>query len=193
MKRMKIISILAAVGFFLTYSQLYAGETSMIPKKMHSNDGDSKYDTGHGMMEEYQGLMGHDKDHFKRYGDKMSQSRHYMFGRGFVNSELIAILGLDEEQVEKIKEIESNYMKTFIRSEADLKIAEIELEELLSAKQVILEKVKEKTSLIGLIHSELRFFRFKTIEDIKDLLRDDQKEQFRKLISKYMSSYPFHN
>ena len=191
MKRINVILTVVVLSMFLISSQLEAGESGGMHKMMTPDAGSNpNYSVGHGKMDG-QGFKGHDKDHFRRHGKKNSNKGHRLFRGRFLTPELAKALKLDEEQIEKIKGVESSYMKTLIRSEADLKIAEIELKELISAKQVNLDEVKEKTSLIGSLSSGLRFFRYKTMEDVKNILKDEQKEQFRKLFGKYISGSKF--
>ncbi len=189
MKKINVILTVIVLSMFLIFSQLYANESGGMDKMMHGKDSNPNYSVNHGMMNAHKDFKGHDKDHFRRHGKKNAHKGYQMFKGGFLTSKLVKALKLDEEQLERIKGLESRYMKTLIRSEADLKIAEIELRELISAKEVNLDKVKEKTSLVGSLRSNLRFFRYKTMEDVKEVLRDDQKEQVRKLFSKYMNGY----
>lgn len=191
MKKINVFFTVVALSMFLIFSQLYAKESGGIHKMMRDEDSNPNYSVDHDMMNRHKDFKGHDKDHFRKHGKKNAHKGHHLFRSGFLTSELAKAFKLDEEQMEKIKGVESNYMKTFIRSEADLKIAEIELKELISAKQVNLDKVKEKTSLLGSLRSDMRFFRYKTMEDVKNILRDDQKEQFRKLFGEYISGSKF--
>ena len=184
MTYIKTILVVTMISFIVTCAQVNAEETGMTHMKMYGDDSDSGYNAGHGSMRGHEGYKGHDKEHYKRH---KSHKRHNMLRDGFLSADLIKVLGLDEEQVEKIKGVQSNYLKTFIRSEAELKIAEMEFKELVSAKEVDLDKVKEKSALVGSLNSDLRFFRYKTLEDVKNLLRDDQKEHFRKLFGKYIA------
>ncbi len=193
MKKISMTLAVAAISLFLVCAKLYADESGGMYKNMHGEKCSSSESVGHIMMKGHKDFNGHDKNHFKRHGKKNGHKGYQMFKGGFLTSELQNLLGLDAEQMEKIKGLESRYIKTLIRSEADLKIAEIEMRELISAKEVNLDKVKEKTSLVGSLRSDLRFFRYKTMEDVKNILRDDQKEQFRKLSSRYMSGSRFYD
>ncbi len=191
MKKISMIVAVAAISLFFVCANLYADESSKMYKNRHGEKCNASERAGHPMMKGHKDFKGHDRGHFDRHKKKKSHKGYQMFKGGFLTSELQNILGLDAEQIEKIKSLESRYMKTLIRSEADLSIAEIELKELISAKEVNLDKVKEKTSLVGSLRSDLRFFRYKTMEDVKNVLKDDQKEQFRKFSFKYMSGYRF--
>lgn len=186
MKKISMTLAVAAISLLLVYAKLHAGESEGMQKNMHGEKYSSSETVNHEMMKRHKDFNVHGKDHFKRYEEKKPHKGYPMFKGGFLTSELQNILGLDAEQIEIIKGLESRYMKTLIRSEADLKIAGIELRELISVKEVNLDKVKEKTSLVGSLRSDLRFFRYKTMEDVKNILRDDQKEQLRKLSFKYM-------
>jgi len=74
------------------------------------------------------------------------------------------------------------YRKKTIRLDADIRIAEIELAELLIARPVRLEKVRGKIDEITSKEAELRFFRIKSLEDFKKILTKRQRKRLNKLI-----------
>jgi Spy/CpxP family protein refolding chaperone len=88
--------------------------------------------------------------------------------------ELREELGLSEEQVTKLESIASAFKKRQIAAKADLDIAELELDELLRADQVDLEKAKAKLREIAGLQVDLRLLRIQQREHAKKVLNPEQ-------------------
>jgi Spy/CpxP family protein refolding chaperone len=116
------------------------------------------------------------EDEDKGHGPGAWMSGHMQgvpeYGRMYLSA--IEGLGLSADQKKGVQEIFSNYRKKTIRLEADLKVAEVELEEFLGAAQVNLDAVKAKISDMAAKKAELRFFRIKSFEDLKKILNAEQ-------------------
>ena len=90
-------------------------------------------------------------------------------------------LNLSEQQMSDLESILSSLRKDEIRREADLQIAEVELDEFLRAEKVDLSKVKSKLEEIGKLQANLKFLHIKAKEDGKKVLTEEQLNKFRKL------------
>lgn len=93
-----------------------------------------------------------------------------------------AELGLNPEQVKALEGLRSNFEKEAVRRSTDLKIAKLELHDLLRAQEVDLAKVETKVREITNLQAELRLGRIKTIEQGKALLTPDQRKKLAALL-----------
>src|ERR671919_1192799 len=79
-------------------------------------------------------------------------------------------LSLSPQQVQDLENLRDGYQREAIRHEADIRIAEMDLQRLLKTDTVNLEQVKEKLQEIEHLKTELRFARIHAIEQGKALL-----------------------
>jgi len=100
-----------------------------------------------------------------------------MFSPGFFQQEL----GLSGEQLEKFKKIRGEYQKEAIRRKADIKIAEIDLWELVEKKDATSDQLEKKVREVEGKKTDLRVFRFKQLATLKTILTPEQFEKFRGL------------
>lgn len=92
-------------------------------------------------------------------------------------------LGLTDEQVEKFSKIRSDYLKESIKKQAEIKVAGVELLELLDQKKMDQAQIEKKLRQIETLKTDLALFRIKMLFKTKDFLNDDQ---FAKLKSMTM-------
>lgn len=92
-------------------------------------------------------------------------------------------LGLSAEQVRKLEGLRAGFEKQAIRQSADIRIAELELSELLGAEPVDLSKVQAKLRQADSLRSELRMGRIRTLEEGKAELTAEQREQLKQRLS----------
>jgi Spy/CpxP family protein refolding chaperone len=88
-------------------------------------------------------------------------------------------LGLNENQKEAIRDIRSKAMKDAISKRAEVRIARLELRELLAKDPVDMQVVSGKLKEIASLEMELRLSRIKAMEDIRAQLTPEQKKKFR--------------
>jgi len=88
-------------------------------------------------------------------------------------------LKLSEQQVSDLESIMLSLRKSEIRAEANLRVAEIELEELLRAERVALNSVKSKLEKIATLHAEVKFLHIKAEQEAKEVLTEEQRKRFR--------------
>jgi Spy/CpxP family protein refolding chaperone len=91
-------------------------------------------------------------------------------------------LGLSSQQVQDLEHLRDGYEREAIRYEADIRIAEVELQSFLKANAVDLEQVKVKLQEIEQVKTELRLARIRVIEQGKALLSSEQHEKLQALL-----------
>ena len=92
-------------------------------------------------------------------------------------------LGLSDDQVQKLEQLRSNFDKETIRNEADIRVAEIDLNNLLQAQSADLAKVEAKIRDIERLRADLRIARIRAIEKGKALLTAEQRKKLQELLS----------
>jgi hypothetical protein len=85
-------------------------------------------------------------------------------------------LNLSTEQIEKLKKLQSEFRKETLKGNAELQVAEIELNELQTQDPLDLEKVDAKLKQIETFRTELRLAYIKTIEQGKAVLTSEQQK-----------------
>jgi Spy/CpxP family protein refolding chaperone len=91
-------------------------------------------------------------------------------------------LELSPQQVQDLEGLRDGYQRQAIRSEADIRIAEVDLQSLLKADPVDLEQVEAKLQKIEHLKTELRLERIRAIEQGKALLTHEQREKLQVLL-----------
>lgn len=91
-------------------------------------------------------------------------------------------LGLSSEQVRDLEDLRDGYQREAIRYQADIRVAEVELQSLLRAAAVDVEQVKVKLQEIEHVKTELRLARIRAIEQGKALLSSEQHEKLQSLL-----------
>ncbi len=94
-------------------------------------------------------------------------------------------LGLDENQKETIRDIRSRHMKDAVSKMAAVRIARIELRDILAKDTVDMQAVGAKLNEIASLRTELRFSRIKAMEEVKALLTPEQRKKLREDMEKY--------
>ncbi|MFI5295020.1 MAG: Spy/CpxP family protein refolding chaperone [Thermodesulfovibrionales bacterium] len=91
----------------------------------------------------------------------------------------LADLGLDEKQKEAIKDIRTIAKKDAIRKIADIRIARIELREILDKDPVDMGAVEAKLKQLESLKTDMHMSRIKTLEEIKAKLTPEQRQKFK--------------
>jgi len=108
----------------------------------------------------------------------------HMMGRDHNMMDCLMDLNLDEQQRTSINEIKSKMMKDAIRRSADMRIAQIELKDLLSQDPVDMKAVEAKVKQLESMKTEMRLSHIKAREDIKAKLTPEQRKEFREMLEK---------
>lgn len=109
---------------------------------------------------------------------EMKEGRSY----AIILEKAVRETNLNKDQLKKAKTLLSEYEKKDVRLTGEIKIANIELRDLLSEEPVSLEKTKAKISELGVKRAELLFLKIKTIEEFKKFLNEEQKKVLNDLI-----------
>jgi len=92
-------------------------------------------------------------------------------------------LGLSSTQVQALERLRGEFQKQAIRAEADLRVAEMDLGQLLSAEPADMSAVEPKIREIEKRRADLRLARVRTVESGRALLSADQREKLRALLA----------
>ena len=90
-------------------------------------------------------------------------------------------LGLTADQVKHLEQLRNDFAKESIRSQANLRIAEMDLTSLLEAQAVDMAQVEAKIRDIERIRGDLRIARVRSIEKGKAQLSAEQRRKLQEL------------
>jgi Spy/CpxP family protein refolding chaperone len=119
-----------------------------------------------GMMQR-RGMMG------RGMGDGGMMGRHHMMHRCMQN------LGLSDKQREEIEGIRMATMKDVIHRKADMRIAQLELMDLLRKDHVDMNAVVAKVKKIEGLRSDIHIALIKAREEVRAKLTPDQRQKMR--------------
>ena len=91
-------------------------------------------------------------------------------------------LGLSSDQVRKLEQLRDNFQRQTIRSEADLRIMELDIAALLDNEPVEMAKLEAKMREEEKLRTDLRITRIRAIEQGKALLNADQRKKLIELM-----------
>jgi len=89
-------------------------------------------------------------------------------------------LDLTDKQVESLKTIKMDFMKTKIKMESDLQIAHLELKALMEDDKVSLKDIETKLRFGEKLKTDMKLSHLKALRDAKSLLTPEQKEKMMK-------------
>jgi Spy/CpxP family protein refolding chaperone len=91
-------------------------------------------------------------------------------------------LGLSDDQVKKLEQLRSDFEKESIRNDADIRVAEIDLNNQLLGKNPNLAKVEAKIREIERLRADLRIARVRAVENAKALLTAEQRKKLNEVL-----------
>ncbi|MGB9595630.1 MAG: Spy/CpxP family protein refolding chaperone [Candidatus Poribacteria bacterium] len=103
-------------------------------------------------------------------------------GIGMFRPDLMEKIGITKEQKETIQKIVSEHRKDMIKKDADRKLAEVDLQEMLSKEKPDMNLVKNQIQKIASLKADIQFARLKMQMDLKNVLTDEQKAKLEKLM-----------
>jgi Spy/CpxP family protein refolding chaperone len=106
----------------------------------------------------------------------------HMMGPGHNMMDRLMDLNLNEQQRTSINEIKSKMMKDTIRRSADMRIMQIELNDLLDQDPVDMKTVEAKLKQLEAMKTEMRLSHLKTREEIKAKLTPEQRKEFLEML-----------
>jgi Spy/CpxP family protein refolding chaperone len=92
-------------------------------------------------------------------------------------------LGLSPAQIEKLRGLRSGFEKEAIKKQAEIRVAEIDLSDLLAANPPDLGKIETQVMKIATLRGNLRFARIKTLDEGRAVLSSEQWQKFQNLAS----------
>jgi Heavy-metal resistance len=129
------------------------------------------------LVEQFQGLGSQVRDHFAPPRDLPRPLISIMLSH---RDEL----ELSSGQVQRLERLRADFQKEAIRAEADLRVAEMDLGQLLAAEPVDTGAVEAKIREIEKRRADLRVARVRTIESGRALLNADQREKLRAMLAR---------
>jgi Spy/CpxP family protein refolding chaperone len=122
----------------------------------------------HEHMEGHGAMMG--LEHMEKMGDMMDMC-----------DEHAAKMGLSDAQTTKMKPIHHEMQKKQVRFQADVKIAELELMEIMEVKNFDLEKANAAIKKITEIKTAQNLEMVKTMKEVRAILTDEQFNKMKKM------------
>ena len=95
-------------------------------------------------------------------------------------------LGLDKKQMEAVREIHLKTMKDTIKKKADIKVAKIELMEILSKDPVDMTAAETAVKKLEGLKTEMKMMHIRAMEEVKSNLNAEQKKEFSSMIGHMM-------
>jgi hypothetical protein len=92
-------------------------------------------------------------------------------------------LGLSAAQVKSLEQLRNDFQKESIRKDADLRVAEMDLNGLVGAEKIDMPKVEAKVREIERIRTDLRLSRIRTIQKGKEVLNAEQRKKLHELLA----------
>jgi len=102
-------------------------------------------------------------------------------GPMFIAPDLAEKIGLSEEQKTKLDDIITNHRKDMIKKDADISLAQIDLNKLMSQDDPDMNLVKESIMNIATMKADKEFTKFKAMIETKNVLTKEQQDKLKEL------------
>jgi Spy/CpxP family protein refolding chaperone len=126
------------------------------------------------------------KGHGGGHGQMMEMDHMDMMSGDMMCMEHADMMGLTDDQMMKMKPLHREMQKKQIRFKADLKIAEIELKEIMEVKDFDLDKAISAVKKIEGIKTAQHLEMLKAMKEMRTILTDDQFKKMHKMMSMKM-------
>jgi Spy/CpxP family protein refolding chaperone len=126
------------------------------------------------------------KGHGARHGQMMEMGPMDMMGGDMMCMEQANKMGLTDDQMMRMKPIHREMQKKQIRSKADLKIAEMELMEIMEVKDFDLDKASSAVKKIEDLKTARHLEMLKAMKDMRAILTDEQFKKMHKMMPMMM-------
>lgn len=97
-------------------------------------------------------------------------------------------IGLTDDQIKKLTPIHRAMQKVHVRFKADLKIAEIELMEIMDVKDFDIEKASAAVKKIADLKTAHHLEMLKSMKEVRAILTDEQFQKMKKLVPMKMEA-----
>lgn len=128
------------------------------------------------MMGNMMGDMMEDHDEMMMNCPMMKAQREENFYLGFKEK-----IGLSEAQVKALQAIKAAYQKSRLKTNADLRVAELELNELLEKNDADLSQIEAKVKSIEELRAYQKFAKIKALKEAEKVLTQEQKTKLKSL------------
>jgi len=128
------------------------------------------------------------KGHGEGHGPMMEMDHMDMMGGDMMCIDHAKKMGLTDDQITKMKSMYREMQKSQIRSNADMKIAEIELMEIMEVKDFDLDKATTAVKKIGDIKTARHLEMLKAMKDMRAILTDEQFKNMHKMCMMKMNN-----
>ena len=182
MKRV-LYGVAITLGLMLVLSTVIPAQSGMMGQRpMGQSEGAAESSPGGMMGQGGMGMMGPQMMRGMRGGGMQGMPEGMEMPRPSQLARMLkAELGLSDEQVKQLTQIFSQAMKARIKQRADLRIAEVELGELLEADPIDMGQVEGKLKAIEGLRTTLRLGLIKAHEQAKGLLTPEQRQKLERL------------
>jgi len=191
MKKLVFISVILFAFTISAYAQMgmmgsQQGQMGqeMMGEKMPMMDCPMQQMSGQGMMQDGKPMMGQGM-----MGGMMGMGRRCMgrFNPWFQYGvtlilENSAKLELSDEQKDRLDNTRRKYTKDIIRQDAEIRVAEIDLEALLKKPEINLSEIKEVLKKIGNMETQVEYLRIEAFNEARKILTDEQRINLRKIM-----------
>ncbi len=124
------------------------------------------------------------KEHMGGHGQMMEMgSMHKMDDMMGMCIEHADKFGLTDDQIMKMKPIHAEMQKRHVRFKADQKIAEIELMEIMEAKDFELEKANYAVKKVAEINTAHHLEMLKAMKEVRTMLTEEQFKKMKKMMT----------
>ncbi|MCK4273020.1 hypothetical protein KAU04_05205 [bacterium] len=170
----------STTGFFVLACTLLLAAGLIWAEPCQKAEGQQPMMSMYPMMMRHMMSSGMMPDRMEKEGDPIKKELRSLGCPGFFVRHAEK-LGLSEEQVADLKAIKWDQKKVTIQKKAEVKIAHVELEELLDQEPVNFDKLKAKIIRIGDLEQQMLLGRLTTIQKARQLLTANQLEKAKTL------------
>ena len=121
------------------------------------------------------------RGHGEGHGQMMEMDHMDMMGGDMMCLEHAEQMGLTDDQIAKMKPLHRKMQRKQVRSNADLKIAEIELIEIMEVKDFDLDKATTAVKKIEDIKTARHLEMLKAMKDMRAIMTDEQFKDMHKM------------
>jgi len=147
------------------------------PFSLASEEGFSHPRIGENPHERLERSDPHDRfkeEHRVPHEDRFRRGGHH----GFSAEGLKAFLKLDDDQAKKMREVLRNYRKGVILKEAELRVAQLELDGAVAEGDFVMSEIEKRVMAREAAASALTLVRIQSLAEAKSFLSHDQFRQF---------------
>ncbi|MGE5216926.1 MAG: Spy/CpxP family protein refolding chaperone [Chloroflexota bacterium] len=159
----------AALIFALTFVQPVLGAQAQGSQPTLPEDLTDAWDKFQRALQDWSGQL------WERFGGRESRENRPLISLMLNYQDY---LRLSPEQVKKLEQLRDNFQRQSIRADADTRILEVDIAELLDQANVDVAKVEAKIRAVEKLRADLRIARIRAVEQAKAVLTPEQRKKF---------------